>query len=75
MFAIQPILSPFHRQPYKCHSIFGVMAVYIFDDFQNFNPHLRIIATDGCFLWEQHAHQRADVRSENTGRHLSLGSI
>lgn len=27
----------------------GVIAVQTFGDFQNFNPHLHIIATDGCF--------------------------
>jgi hypothetical protein len=27
----------------------GVVAVHTFGDFQNFNPHLHIIATDGCF--------------------------
>lgn len=27
----------------------GVIAVQSFGDFQNFNPHLHIIATDGCF--------------------------
>jgi len=26
-----------------------VIAVQTFGDFQNFNPHLHIIATDGCF--------------------------
>jgi len=27
----------------------AVIAVQTFGDFQNFNPHLHIIATDGCF--------------------------
>ena len=27
----------------------GVVAVQTFGDFQNFNPHLHVIATDGCF--------------------------
>ena len=33
----------------KFHEISGVVAVQTFGDFQNFNPHLHIIATDGCF--------------------------
>ena len=27
----------------------GVITVQTFGDFLNYNPHLRIIATDGCF--------------------------
>jgi len=36
----------------------GVIAVQIFGDFQNFNPHLHIISTDGCF-YEQGRFQKA----------------
>jgi len=27
----------------------GAIAVQSFDGFQNFNPHLHVISTDGCF--------------------------
>jgi hypothetical protein len=30
----------------------GVVAMQTFGDFRNFNPHLHIIATDGCFYGE-----------------------
>lgn len=29
-------------------------AVQTFGDFQNFNPHLHVIATDGCFYGQGH---------------------
>ena len=35
--------------PYDDAVAGGVVAVQTFGDFQNFNPHLHIIATDGCF--------------------------
>ena len=27
----------------------AAVAVQLFGDFQNFNPHLHVLATDGCF--------------------------
>jgi len=41
-----------HSVPYDDAVAGGVVAVQTFGDFQNFNPHLHIIATDGCFYGE-----------------------
>jgi len=38
-----------HSVPYEDAVAGGVVAVQTFGDFQNFNPHTHIIATDGCF--------------------------
>jgi hypothetical protein len=38
-----------HSIPYDNAAAGGVVAVQTFGDFQNFNPHTYIIATDGCF--------------------------
>lgn len=38
----------------------GVVAVHTFGDFQNFNPHLHIIATDGCFYDNEKRGRKGD---------------
>jgi hypothetical protein len=45
------ILSQYLKHCVPCEEAVagGVVAVQTFGDFQNFNPHLHIIATDGCF--------------------------
>ncbi|MDY6906390.1 MAG: transposase [Thermodesulfobacteriota bacterium] len=41
-----------HSVPYDNAVAGGVVAVQTFGTFQNFHPHLHIIATDGCFYGE-----------------------
>ena len=36
--------------PYEDGKPGAVIAVQSFDDFQNFHPHLHVLATDGCFF-------------------------
>jgi ribosomal protein S27E len=38
-----------HALPYKDAKPGAAIAVQSFGDFQNFNPHLHVLATDGCF--------------------------
>ena len=48
---IWKVLSAYLKSgvPYDDAVPCGMIAVQAFGDFQNFNPHLHIIATDGCF--------------------------
>jgi hypothetical protein len=45
------VLSTYLKQPvYFDDAVPGAaIAVHTFGDFQQFNPHLHLIATDGCF--------------------------
>ncbi len=45
------VLNLYRRQatPYDDAKLGAVIAVQTFGDFQNFNPHLHVMATDGCF--------------------------
>jgi len=48
--------------PYDDAKAGAAIAVQCFGDFQNFNPHLHVLATDGCFynIYDEYSSPSAD---------------